>query len=159
MGRYSSSPPAVRTAGTQSTGDFLQRDGSFCTRLDFKWAPGCENPLFPHLVNLEHVCDVGEDVHVVAEKANVVDAVVADRVADPRPMRPRLEERGESVEKTFSIRGNVQKASGYRRLPSRHLNQMQEINAPSLHNLFAIFFCIICFKMSHNNDNLPQKQP
>ena len=71
-------------------------------------------------MNLEHVCNVGEDVHVVAEEADVVDAVVADRVdADPRPMGPRLEERGESgrdSREEFPLRrGNDQKASKYQR--------------------------------------------
>ena len=70
-------------------------------------------PSPPHLVDLEHVCDVWEDVHVVAEEADVVDAVVADRVTDPRPMGPRLEERGESgrdSREEFPLRGKWSKS-------------------------------------------------
>ena len=53
-----------------------------------------------YLVDLEHVRDVGQDVHVVAEETDVVDAVIADGVAhaDSRP-RSRLEEGGESGRK------------------------------------------------------------
>ena len=57
------------------------------------------------LVNLEHVGDVGQDVHVVAEEADVVDAVIADGVAHPDSRSgSRLEEGGESKrEKTFLL--------------------------------------------------------
>ena len=57
-------------------------------------------PCFNHLINLEHVGDVGHDVHVIAEEADVVDAVITDGVAaaaantDPRP-RSRLKNGGE----------------------------------------------------------------
>ena len=50
-----------------------------------------------HLVDLEHVRDVGQDVHVVAEETDVVDAVIADGVAHPDSRSgSRLEEGGES---------------------------------------------------------------
>ena len=83
------------------------------------------HPVFLHLVNLEHVGDVWHDVHVVAEEADVVDAVIADRVAaapahpDPRP-GPRLEERGESVGERETIAWLIKDIMFFTQ-PRRHL--------------------------------------